>query len=104
MKILLVDNGILGEVIEAIIIISSKIPTIRSSHEDALENFLLEDPDRVLIFESWSEKKELSITTATDIRNSATSEIIIKTIGFDKEKDLVLPVELNEILQAINLV
>lgn len=101
MRILLVDNGVLGKAIQ--IITESKASTILSTHKDALETFLLEDPKCVLIFESWDEKHELSVETAIDIRNSATSEIIIKTIGFDEKNDFILPVEPIDILQAINL-
>lgn len=101
MKVLIVDNGVIGETVK--IIIDTKTSTSLCTHENALEIFLLEDPKYVLIFESWKEQCELSVTTANDIQNSARPEVVIKTIGFDKNNDFVMPIDLYDIIKEVNL-
>ncbi len=84
MKILLVDESILGQVLTTLL---NQHTVTLSSHEDALENLLLEEPDAVLICECWEDATgkltNVSKTTLEDIRNSADKNVTVKTLGFD---------------------
>ena len=107
MKILIIKNSILGETLKAVC--EQQHEVCLSSHEDALETFLLEGPDLTLICECWtatSETKCLSIDVTKDIRNSADQANVVKTLGFDgrafgEESCDVLITELLEFIKVL---
>ena len=108
MKLLIVDNSVLGEGLALILTQSTEVDVIMSSHKDALETFLLEDPTHVLICESWDETAdskivELGELSLEDIRNSASTDIIIRTIGFDAKNDLVHLFEIKDVLASLQI-
>ncbi len=110
MKMLIIADGIFGEVLSTLLsqVAKIEIKIIQSSHEDALETFLFEDPDYVLICECWDKDKtgkitELSKISLEDISNSAGEDVLIKTSGFDKENNLIFPIEIKDILASFNI-
>lgn len=110
MKLLIVDNSVFGEVLPALLsqVIKIEIDIIKSSHEGALETFLLEGPNSVLICECWGKDEagkitEFSKISLEDISNSAGEDVLIKTSGFDKENDLIFPFEIKDILTSFNI-
>jgi hypothetical protein len=110
MRLLIIDDSIFGEVLPTLLsqVAKIEIKIIQSSHKDALENFLLEDPDCVLICESWDEDEsgkitEISKISLEDITNSAEEEVTIKTAGFDKKNDLVHLFKIEDVLASFNI-
>ena len=114
MKLLIVDNSIFGEVLTTLLsqVIKIEIDIIKSSHEDALETFLLEDPDHVLICECWENEavaiKGIAITkfskiSLEDISNSAGKDVTIRTAGFDQKNDLIHLFTIKDVLASFNI-
>lgn len=111
MKIMIVDNSIFGQVLKTIL--DPQGVVILSSHEDALETLLFEEPDRILICECWqgSDGKTANVSSRTteDIRNSADETVTIKTMGFDGIAfggtcDIpMVPLTLESVLQSLNI-
>lgn len=111
MKLLIIDNSIFGEVLKSLL--NQHGIVILSSHKDALENFLTEEPSHVLICECWqnSEGKTANVSkiTTEDIQNSADEIVIVKTMGFDGMAfggncDIpMIPLTIEGILQSLNI-
>lgn len=57
---------------------------VLSGHEEALENFLLEEPTHVFIFEYEEARNDYSpaLTTYNDLKNSAGDNIVFIRSGF----------------------
>ncbi|MEA3323086.1 MAG: hypothetical protein U9Q12_02590 [Patescibacteria group bacterium] len=111
MKLMIIDSSIFGEALKTIL--EQHVNVILSSHEDALETFLFEEPDRILICECWQDSDgktaNVSSRTTEDIHNSADETVIVKTIGFDGEAfggtcDIpMVPLTLESLLQSLNI-
>lgn len=110
MKILIIDNSVIGQVVKTIL--DQYGTVLLTSHEDALETFLLEEPDRVLICECWQSSdgkaKNVSKSTTEDIFNSADETVMVKTMGlsdyaFGRACDIPLPVDIEDILQSLKI-
>jgi len=108
MKLLIIDDGIFSTGLALVLNQSIECDIIMSSHKDALETFLLEEPTHILVCESWGETAdgktaEFGGITFEDINNSAGAEVTIRRVGFDKENDLVYLFEIEDVLASLQI-
>ncbi len=92
------------------LIIESKIPETKIkkvSYDEALEAFIFGNFSRVLVCEGYEERNgmavEMSVEVASDIRNSADSDVKILRLGFGDEFDITLIASIDEIIEALEI-
>lgn len=79
---------------------------ITSNHAKALENFLTEQPEAIIIMEYDDNLDGKGCETYRDIKNSATTEKIIRSGFFeldDSDDYLKIPFELPKLYQMIGI-